>query len=169
MQHATQLTLFPFNETPCLCILTATSSSTTSAPASTAPACCGPTSTAPTSTTRSSTGSTASTTSTGRHADACRVPHANTSRKQQLVRIVPMTRTKVLINLRGARGNGGTGTFAFGSDKSYLPLKFNSSLDQNVFSLSLAPARRTKTQAILSVEPIDITFRKASFSDKTST
>jgi hypothetical protein len=42
-----------------------------------------------------------------------------------------MTRTMVLINLRGARGNGGTGTFAFGSDKSYLPLKFNPSLDQN--------------------------------------
>ena len=144
MQHATQLTLFPFNETPCLCILTATSSSTTSAPASTAPACCGPTTTAPTSTTRSSTGSTASTTSTGRHADACRVPHANTSRKQQLVRIVPMTRTKVLINLRGARGNGGTGTFAFGSDKSYLPLKFNSSLDQNVFFSELGSCSENK-------------------------
>ena len=80
-----------------------------------------------------------------------------------------MTRTKVLVKLRGARVKGGTGTFAFGSDESYLPLKFNPSLDQNFFSLNLAPARRTKAQAILTVEPVDITFRQTSFSDKAST
>jgi uncharacterized membrane protein len=83
--------------------------------------------------------------------------------------IVPNTRTEVLVNLCVARVNRGTGTFTFGSDKSYLQLEFNPSLGQNVFSLNVAPARKTKAQAILTVEPIDITFCKASFSDKTST